>query len=101
MEFQAVWQTLHGTRELLAEVAEGPEHGGGVRAQGRTGSLTVREQAASVMPVPVLMYLFAEPLASRAHTARLRRGRLMFRLHTDASGCHQPIRLSALCQKPG
>ena len=30
---QAVWQKLHGTRELLAEVAEGPEHGGGVSAQ--------------------------------------------------------------------
>ena len=32
---QAVWQKLHGTRELLAEVAEGPEHAGGVSAQGQ------------------------------------------------------------------
>ncbi len=32
---QAVGQKLHGTRELLAGVAEGPEHGGGVSAQGQ------------------------------------------------------------------
>ncbi len=34
VEFQAVWQKLHGTCELLGAVAEGPEHGGGVSAQG-------------------------------------------------------------------
>ncbi len=33
MEFQAVWQKLHGTRELLGAVAERPEHGGGVSHQ--------------------------------------------------------------------
>ena len=32
-ELQAVWQKLHGTRELLGAVAERPEHGGGVSAQ--------------------------------------------------------------------
>ena len=34
MEFQAVWQKLHGTCELLGALAEGPEHGGGVGARG-------------------------------------------------------------------
>ncbi len=34
VQFQTVWQQLHGTCELLGPGAEGPEHGGGVRAQG-------------------------------------------------------------------
>ena len=34
VEFQAVGQKLHGTCELLGAVAERPEHGGGVSAQG-------------------------------------------------------------------
>ena len=34
VQLKAVWQKLHGTRELLGAVAEGPEHGGGVGAQG-------------------------------------------------------------------
>ncbi len=34
VDFQAVGQKLHGTRELLSSVAERPEHGGGVSAQG-------------------------------------------------------------------
>ncbi len=34
VEFQAVWQQLHGTCELLGAVAERPEHGGGISRQG-------------------------------------------------------------------
>ncbi len=47
VEFQAVGQKLHGTRELLGPVAEGPEHGGGVSAQRhgvRARSQGVRDQ---------------------------------------------------------
>ena len=54
---QAVWQTLRGTRELLAGVAEGPEHGRGVSAQGR--GITVWERGADLHA----------PAARRGHDA--------------------------------
>ena len=60
VDFQAVWQQLHGTCELLGGLAEGPEHGGGVRAPGHGVSWWGRGAGAPRTRAPSLVAVRGE-----------------------------------------